>query len=292
MRKGRSERRPFPLELIGEEKHTMKIKKRWYALFTVPLMVMFFLIIVIPFITGIGYSFVSWDGLAKSEKVFVGLNNYKRIFSDTQFLTSIVRTTVFTLVTVVIVNVLALAFALLVIGGLILGYIWQYVLGEAMTALADMTGMENIFFNWLVDSDYAFYAMIVVATWQMAGYMMIVYIAGLESISDDVMEAAQTDGANYWQTLIRVRLPLLMSSITICLFLTLSNCFKIYDVNVSLTGGGPNNSTEMVSMNIFNEIFTKSNFGYGQAKAVLFFIIVAIITLIQVKVTKDKEVTM
>lgn len=178
------------------------------------------------------------------------------------------------------------------IGGLILGYIWQYVLGEAMTALADMTGMENIFFNWLVDSDYAFYAMIVVATWQMAGYMMIVYIAGLESISDDVMEAAQTDGANYWQTLIRVRLPLLMSSITICLFLTLSNCFKIYDVNVSLTGGGPNNSTEMVSMNIFNEIFTKSNFGYGQAKAVLFFIIVAIITLIQVKVTKDKEVTM
>ena len=289
----------------------MKIKKRWYALFTVPLMVMFFLIIVIPFITGIGYSFVSWDGLAKSEKVFVGLNNYKRIFSDTQFLASIVRTTVFTLITVVIVNVLALAFALLVttklkvrniartmlflpylIGGLILGYIWQYVLGEAMTALADMTGMENIFFNWLVDSDYAFYAMIVVATWQMAGYMMIVYIAGLESISDDVMEAAQTDGANYWQTLVRVRLPLLMSSITICLFLTLSNCFKIYDVNVSLTGGGPNNSTEMVSMNIFNEIFTKSNFGYGQAKAVLFFIIVAIITLIQVKVTKDKEVTM
>lgn len=289
----------------------MKIKKRWYVLFTAPLMLMFFIIMVVPFITGIGYSFVSWDGLAKSEKIFVGLSNYTKLFSDTQFLASIVRTTVFTLVTVLIVNILALAFALLVttklkvrnvartmlflpylIGGLILGYIWQYVLGEAMTSLSEMTGMENLFFNWLVDKDFAFYAMIVVATWQMAGYMMIVYIAGLESISDDVIEAAQTDGAGFWQTLLHVKLPLLMSSVTICLFLTLSNCFKIYDVNVSLTGGGPNNSTEMVSMNIFNEIFTKSNFGYGQAKAVLFFVIVAIITLIQVKVTKDKEVTL
>lgn len=289
----------------------MKIKKRWYVLFTAPLMLMFFIIMVVPFITGIGYSFVSWDGLAKSEKIFVGLSNYTKLFSDTQFLASIVRTTVFTLVTVLIVNILALAFALLVttklkvrniartmlflpylIGGLILGYIWQYVLGEAMTSLSEMTGMETLFFNWLVDKDFAFYAMIVVATWQMAGYMMIVYIAGLESISDDVIEAAQTDGAGFWQTLLHVKLPLLMSSVTICLFLTLSNCFKIYDVNVSLTGGGPNNSTEMVSMNIFNEIFTKSNFGYGQAKAVLFFVIVAIITLIQVKVTKDKEVTL
>ena len=289
----------------------MKIKKRWYVLFTAPLMLMFFIIMIVPFITGIGYSFVSWDGLAKSEKIFVGLSNYTKLFSDTQFLASIVRTTVFTLVTVLIVNILALAFALLVttklkvrnvartmlflpylIGGLILGYIWQYVLGEAMTSLSEMTGMENIFFNWLVDKEFAFYAMIVVATWQMAGYMMIVYIAGLESISDDVIEAAQTDGAGFWQTLLHVKLPLLMSSVTICLFLTLSNCFKIYDVNVSLTGGGPNNSTEMVSMNIFNEIFIKSNFGYGQAKAVLFFVIVAIITLIQVKVTKDKEVTL
>ncbi len=289
----------------------MKIKKRWYVLFVLPLMLSFFIIELVPFLTGIGYSFVSWNGLAKSEKVFVGFDNYLKLFTDTQFLTSMLRTTGFTLITVVIVNILALAFALLVttklkvrnvartmlfmpylIGGLILGYIWRYVLGEAMTSLATMTGMSNIFFNWLVDKKFAFYAMIVVATWQMAGYMMIVYIAGLEAISDDVLEAAQVDGAGFWQTLIRVRLPLLMSSITICLFLTLSNCFKIYDVNVSLTGGGPNNATEMVSMNIFNEIFTKSHFGYGQAKAILFFIIIALITLVQVKVTKDKEVTL
>lgn len=289
----------------------MKIKKRWYVLFTAPLMSMFFLIVVIPFITGIGYSFVSWNGLAKSEKVFVGFQNYTRLFSDTQFLTSIVRTTVFTLVTVVIVNILALAFALMVttrlktrniartmlflpylIGGLILGYIWRYVLGEAMTSLGGMSGLTNIFFNWLTDKRFSFYAMIVVATWQMAGYMMIVYIAGLQSIPDDVLEAAQVDGASFFKTLLYVKLPLLMSSITICLFLTLSNCFKIYDVNVSLTGGGPNNATEMVSMNLFNEIFTKSNFGYGQAKAIIFFIIIGIITLAQVKITKDSEVTM
>ena len=288
----------------------MRIKKRWYVLFTAPLMIMFFIVVIVPFFTGIGYSFVSWNGLAKSEKVFVGFDNYIKIFSDKQFLSSLLRTTVFTLVTVVIVNVLALAFALLVttklkvrnaartmlfmpylIGGLILGYIWQYVLGDAMTSLANMTGRSDILFNWLVNKQFAFYAMIVVATWQMAGYMMIVYIAGLEAISDDVVEAARVDGAGFWQTLIYVKLPLIMSSVTICLFLTLSNCFKIYDVNVSLTGGGPNNSTEMVSMNIFNEIFTKSHFGYGQAKAIVFFIIIALITLIQVKVTKDKEVS-
>ena len=124
----------------------------------------------------------------------------------------------------------------------------------------------------------------------MAGYMMVIYIAGLQSISDDVMEAANVDGASYWQALFRIRLPLLMPSITICLFLTLSNCFKIYDVNLALTGGGPANATEMVSMNIFNEIFAKSNYGYGQAKAIVFFIIVSVITMFQVRLTSKREV--
>ena len=136
----------------------------------------------------------------------------------------------------------------------------------------------------------SFVAMVVVATWQMAGYMMIIYIAGLQAISDDVIEAASVDGAGFWSSLFRIRLPLLMPSITICLFLTLSNCFKIYDVNLSLTGGGPNNATQMISMNIFNEIFAKSRFGYGQAMAIVFFLVVAAITLLQVKFTSDKEV--
>ncbi|MCH4035686.1 MAG: sugar ABC transporter permease [Lachnospiraceae bacterium] len=289
----------------------MKIKKGWYILFTAPLMIIFAIIELIPFVTGIGYSFVKWNGLGKSPKTFVGLQNYARIFSDKLFLSSLLRTTIFTLITVVIVNILALLFAIIVtsrlktrnvaramifmpylIGGLILGYIWNYVLGEGMSSLASLTGMDNLFFNWLVDKKFAFYALIVVTTWQLAGYMMIIYIAGFQAISDDVIEAAAVDGANGIQTLFYVKLPLIMPSITICLFMTLSNCFKMYDVNVSLTGGGPNNATQLVAMNIFNEIFTKSNFGYGQAKAVILFFIIAVITLLQVRLTKSKEVTL
>ena len=176
------------------------------------------------------------------------------------------------------------------IGGLLLGYIWQFILGDCMATLGEMTGRTDLFFYWLSNKQFAFIGLIVVATWQMAGYMMIIYIAGLQSISDDVLEAASVDGASYWQTLFRIRLPLLMPSITICLFLTLSNCFKIYDVNLALTGGGPANATEMVSMNIFNEIFAKSNYGYGQAKAIVFFIIVGVITMFQVRLTSKREV--
>ncbi len=287
----------------------MKIKKGWYALFVFPLIAVFVLVVVIPFFTGIGYSFVEWNGLAKVPKVFVGFDNYAGVFTDENFWASMGRTVVFTLITVVTVNVLALAFSLIVttrlaarnvgramlflpylIGGLILGYIWKFVLGECMTTLGEMFGNQEIFFNWFTDKTMSFVAMVVVATWQMAGYMMIIYIAGLQAISDDVIEAASVDGAGFWSSLFRIRLPLLMPSITICLFLTLSNCFKIYDVNLSLTGGGPNNATQMISMNIFNEIFAKSRFGYGQAMAIVFFLVVAAITLLQVKFTSDKEV--
>ncbi len=287
----------------------MKIKKGWYALFVFPLIAVFVLVVVIPFFTGIGYSFVEWNGLAKVPKVFVGFDNYAGVFTDENFWASMGRTVVFTLITVVTVNVLALAFSLIVttrlaarnvgramlflpylIGGLILGYIWKFVLGECMTTLGEMFGNQEVFFNWFTDKTMSFVAMVVVATWQMAGYMMIIYIAGLQAISDDVIEAASVDGAGFWSSLFRIRLPLLMPSITICLFLTLSNCFKIYDVNLSLTGGGPNNATQMISMNIFNEIFAKSRFGYGQAMAIVFFLVVAAITLLQVKFTSDKEV--
>ena len=287
----------------------MKMKKGWYALFVVPLMIPFLLTVVVPFLQGIGYSFVSWNGMAKTAKVFVGFQNYMAVFSDKRFLDSLVRTTLFTVVTVAIVNTLALAFALwttsrikarnagramlfmpYLIGGLILGYVWNYILGYGMSLVANATNNSTLFFNWLSNKQYALYAMIVVATWQMAGYMMIIYIAGLEAISGDVLEAAQIDGASGWRNLISIKLPLLMPSITICLFLTLSNCFKIYDVNVSLTGGGPANATEMISMNIYNEIFVKSNFGLGQAKAVVFFFLVARITFFQVRMTSNKEV--
>lgn len=281
----------------------MKIKKGWYALFTFPLMLIFFMVVVIPFIIGIGYSFVEWDGFAKHDAVFVGLRNYIDVFSDKRFLSAALRTTVFTLIAVLSVNVFGLVFALLVtaklkvrnlartmlfvpylIGGLILGYIWKSVFSEFFLSID--------WGNWLTDPTKSIIAMIVVTTWQLAGYVMIVYITGIMAIPDDVLEAAQVDGANYLQTLFRVKFPLLMPSFTICLFLALSNCFKIYDVNVSLTGAGPNNQSEMFSLNIYNEIFSLSNFGYGQAKAIIFFLIIAVITLVQVSMTKKKEVEM
>ena len=287
----------------------MKLKKGWYALFVAPILIPFLLTVIVQFLQGIGFSFVQWNGMSKTPKVFVGLQNFVDVFRDGRFMTSMGRTALFTIITVVLVNLMAIAFSVWVtseikfrnpgramlfmpylIGGLILGYVWKYVLGQGMTLLAANTGNETLFFNWLSDPHYAFYAMIVVATWQMAGYMMVIYIAGLEAISGDVLEASKIDGATSWKEFIHIKLPLLMPSITICLFLTLSNCFKIYDVNVSLTGGGPASATEMISMNIYNEIFVKSNFGFGQAKAIIFFLIVAVITFMQVKFTSSKEV--
>ena len=281
----------------------MKIKKRWYALFTAPLMIAFFVVVIIPFFIGIGYSFVEWDGFAKHAASFVGMSNYKTVFGDRQLVNAAVRTTIFTVISVLTVNVLGLFFALLVttglkvknfartmlflpylIGGLILGYIWKSVFSEFFLSVG--------FGNWLTDSTKSIIAMIVVTTWQLAGYVMIVYITGIMAIPDDVMEAAAIDGANYFQTLLSIKFPLLMPSFTICLFLALSNCFKIYDVNVSLTGEGANFQSEMFSLNIYNEIFSLSNFGYGQAKAIIFFLIIAIVTFVQVSITKKREVAM
>ena len=281
----------------------MKIKKRWYALFTAPLMITFFVVVIIPFFIGIGYSFVEWDGFAKHAANFVGMSNYKAVIGDKQFINAAVRTTIFTVISVITVNVLGLFFALLVttglkvknfartmlflpylIGGLILGYIWKSVFSEFFLSV----GLGN----WLTDATKSVIAMIVVTTWQLAGYVMIVYITGIMAIPDDVMEAAAIDGANYFQTLFSIKFPLLMPSFTICLFLALSNCFKIYDVNVSLTGEGANFQSEMFSLNIYNEIFSLSNFGYGQAKAIIFFLIIAIVTFIQVSITKKREVAL
>lgn len=284
----------------------------WYALFTVPLLFVFITIVIIPFLIGVGYSFFSWDGLPLNPKIFVGFKNFTRLFSDTRFMTSAGHTIVFTVLAVVFINVIGLSFALLVttrlrvrnvaramlfmpylIGGLILGYIWKFILGDGLSYLGDALGSESaLLSNWLLSPKMSMVALVVVSTWQMAGYIMIIYITGIMAIPDDVIEAASVDGANFWQTLFKIKFPLLMPSFTICLFMTLSNCFKIFDVNLSLTGGGPNNATEMFAMNIYNEIFSQSNFGYGQAKAIVFLLVVAVITLIQVSVTKKREVEM
>jgi len=282
---------------------SMKLKKGWKVAFTLPLLIIFFIVVIIPFIIGIGYSFQEWDGFAKHESIFVGMQNYFEAFKDLRFLNAAVRTTIFTIISVVTVNFFGLFFALVVttklktrniartmlfvpylIGGLILGYIWKSVFSEFFLSIG--------WGNWLTDANKALVAMIIVTTWQLAGYVMIVYITGIMAIPGDVLEAAQVDGAGYLQTLFKIKIPLLMPSLTICLFLALSNCFKVYDVNISLTGAGPNNQSEMFSLNIYNEIFSLSNFGYGQAKAIIFFLIIAIVTFVQVSATKKKEVLM
>ncbi|MUK89421.1 ABC transporter permease subunit [Ornithinibacillus sp. L9] len=285
--------------------------KGWFALFTVPLLVIFVTVVIIPFLMGIYYSFFDWDGIGANPMVFVGLENYTQLFSDQRFLDSAWLTVKFTILALISVNILGITFALLVtsalrtvnaaramlfmpnlIGGLILGYIWQFIFTDAFKIIGESTGFGGVFFNWLLDPDYALYALVFVFTWQMAGYMMIIYIAGIQGISNEIIEAAKIDGASYWQKLRKITLPLLMPSITISMFLTLSFAFKIYDVNLSLTGGGPINSTELFALHIYNEIFGYGNYGFGQAKAVIFFIVVAVVTLTQVYITKKREVEM
>jgi len=291
----------------------VKSKKdlKWYILFTAPLIFIFVTVVIIPFFIGIGYSFYDWDGMPLNPKTFVGIDNFIKLFSDSRFLNTSVHTVIFTLLAVVLINLLGLIFALIVtsklktrnigrtmlfmpylIGGLILGYIWKFIFGDAFTAIGEATGMTSIFFNWLLNPKSALFALVIVSTWQMAGYIMIIYITGIQSIPEDVIEAANVDGAGFWQALFKIKFPLIMQSFTICLFMTLSNCFKVFDVNLSLTGGGPNNATEMFAMNIYNEIFALNHYGYGQAKAIVFFIVVAAIALVQVSITKKKEVSM
>lgn len=283
----------------------------WFWLFVGPALFAFVLAVVVPFLIGIYYSFFSWDGIPLNPKTFVGVSNYIRLFSDSRFLISGWRTILFTFICVLTVNFLGMGFALLVttklkvrnlargiffapymIGGLLLGYIWQFIFSTVFKAIGESTVFGGLLFNWLIDKQYAFLALIVVNTWKLAGYIMVIYIAGLENIPGDVMEAAVVDGATYFQRLRRIVLPLLMPSVTIALFLSLSNSFKIYDVNLSLTGGGPANATELFAMNIFSEIFKSNNFGYGQAKAIVFFLLVAVITLAQTALTKRNEVEM
>ncbi|MFA6734885.1 MAG: sugar ABC transporter permease [Sphaerochaetaceae bacterium] len=281
----------------------------WFCLFVLPALIIFAIVVLVPFVIGIGYSFVSWDGLAVNKPQFAGLSNYAKLFHDARFGQSAWHTVLFTIMAVLAINILGLLLALMVtstlkinsiartmffmpnlIGGLILGYIWRFILSDAFKAIGEKTGMTSVFFNWLLDPKAALFSLVVVITWQMAGYVMIIYITGIQAVPDEVMEAAVIDGATGWKRFFTIELPLIMPSVTICTFYSLSNCFKIYDINLSLTGGGPGISTEMFAMNIYNEIFSYNNYGYGQAKAIIFFLLVAIVSLTQVAMTKRKEV--
>lgn len=279
--------------------------------FTGPAFIFFFIIIVIPFLLSIYFSLTSWNGVT-SEVKWAGFANFKQlILSDDGFRSSFLFTAKYTVAAVVLTNVVGFSLALLVtqplklshvlrtvfflpnvIGGLLLGYIWSFIFVKGFNTVGELTNIPFFLLPWLGTAETAFWGMVIVSVWQLSGYIMVIYIAALMNIPKDQIEAAKIDGATRWHMLKNIIIPLVMPAITVCLFLTISWSFKVFDVNLSLTKGGPFGSTESVALNIYNEAFRNNRYGLGTAKALVFFIIVACITMLQVYVTKKKEVEM
>ena len=295
------------LYLFPTQKNHRKIV---YVIFLFPLLFTFAVTVIIPLILGIYYSFTDWTGIRFNN--VVGLDNYLTMFKDPAFIWSILITFIFVALNMVLINLVGFLLALLctsglkgggffrasyflpnLIGGIVLGYIWQFVFNNVMIKMTN-----NI--SWLAQSRTALLAIVVVYIWQYGGYIMLIYITGLTQIPGDVLEAARIDGANPTQTLFKVKIPMIASTFTICTFLTLTNAFKQFDVNMALTNGAGSvpdfmgnylsNGSQMLALNIYNTAISKNNYALGQAKAVFFFIILAVVSLIQVRISNKKEV--
>lgn len=276
-----------------------KAVKKYWPIFLLPTMAAFLIGFIIPFIEGIYLSFCNFTTIKDAK--FVGIQNYIEAFKDSNFLGSFKFTTLFAIVSLVLINVLAFLVALALtqnikgknifrtvffmpnlIGGIVLGYVWQLI-------------FDGIFVKFdtalKLNETLGFWGLVILVGWQQVGYMMIVYIAGLQAIPGDIQEAAMIDGATRMQRLFKITIPNMMPSITICTFLTITNSFKLFDQNLALTGGEPLHKTEMLALNIYSTFYGRVGAeGVGQAKAVVFFIIVVAIGLLQLKLTRDKEV--
>ena len=277
-----------------------KTVKRWFPVFVLPTLIAFLIAFVIPFVLGVVLSFTEFRTVADAK--FVGLENYIRAFSDdTIFLDSLWFTVKFAVVSVIGINVIAFILALLftrdlpgtnffrtvffmpnLIGGIVLGYIWQVIINGVLYRYG---------YSITSNPTYGFWGLVILMHWQLIGYMMIIYIAGIQNIPGDIMEAARVDGAGAFTVLTKITIPSVMPSVTICLFLTITNSFKLFDQNLALTAGAPGDRTQMVALDIYNTFYSRTGFeGVGQAKAVIFFIIVAVISLAQLYITRRKEV--
>lgn len=284
--------------------HGNQLKR--FALFALLPLSIFLVVLAYPFIQGLYLTFTDWDGF-KHEN-YVGFANYSESLADPEFWTTLRFTLKYVAVSLIAVNAVAFGLALLVtsklkssnifrtfffvpnlIGGVVLGVIWQFIFNTALVSISGKLGWSLFENSWLGETNTAFWALIIVTVWQSSGYMMIIYITGLISIEQDVLEAARVDGASAARTLWSIKMPLMAQAFTISLFLTLRGGFMAYDVNVALTGGGPFRTTELISMHIFQDAFAFGNFGTGQSKAVLMFIMVAVAALIQVTVSKRVE---
>ena len=273
--------------------------KRYFPVFLGPTFLAFLIGFIVPFLMGIYLSFCDFRTVTDAK--FNGVQNYVRAFQDGEFAHAFLFTALFTVTTLILINVIAFAVALVLtreirgtnifrtvffmpnlIGGIVLGYVWQLIFNGLLSRY-DLA--------LKISAKYGFWGLVILICWQQIGYMMIIYIAGLQSIPGDLNEAAEIDGANGWQRLWNVTIPNLMPSITICTFLTLTNGFKLFDQNLSLTAGEPMKQTEMLALNIFNTFYGRVGYqGVGQAKAVVFFVLVVALGLIQLKMTRSKEV--
>ena len=284
----------------GRENMQNKMMKKYFPVFVLPTLLAFTIGFIVPFIMGVYLSFCKFTTVTDAK--FVGLQNYVKIFTeDGTFGHALWYTTAFTVVSVILINVIGFAVALLLtkkikgtnifrtvffmpnlIGGIILGYVWQLLLNGLLLQINKTLTYSSV---------YRFWGLVILMCWQQIGYMMIIYIAGIQNIPGELIEAAQIDGANKGQLLKHVIIPMVMPSITICTFLTLTNSFKLFDQNLALTNGEPSNMSEMLALNIYNTFYGRTGWeGVGQAKAVIFFILVGAIAMIQNRLTRSKEV--
>lgn len=279
-----------------------KTLKKYFPIFVLPTLAAFLIGFLIPFCEGLFLSFCKFTTV--NNAVWVGISNYLQAFRDSSFAHAFWFTAAFAAVSTILINVLAFMIALVLtrsirgtnvfrtvffmpnlIGGIVLGYIWQILLNGLLSKLAQPLLALN--------TTAGYWGLIILMCWQQIGYMMIIYIAGLQNVPPELIEASEIDGATPWQALWKVRLPMVMPSITICLFLTITNSFKLFDQNLALTGGQPAHASEMLALNIYNTFYARSGpqwKGIGQAKAVIFFVLVVAIALIQLKSTRSKEV--
>ncbi len=298
------------LILIGVYLYPVKKRQRMVnVLFLLPLLAAFFITVLIPFIFGIFYSFTNWNGIKFTQ--FVGFDNYIRMFQAPDYLYSLLITFAFTVLNMTTVNIMAFALALLctsgakgknfyrasfflpnLIGGIVLGYVWQFIFNKVFPAVVEGS------LSMLTDPNLALLAILIVSTWQYAGYIMMIYVTGLQSVPKDILEAAGVDGAGRLKSLIYMKLPMIANTFTVCIFLTLVNSFKQFDLNFAITNGAPSRilgskaiaSTEFLALNIYNTAIAKNQYAIGQTKAVVFFVILAMVSLTQVYFSKKKEV--
>ncbi len=281
---------------------------RSFIIFCGPTSLFFLTVILIPFLFGIYLTFTNWNGISATGFGFSGLDNYRVVIADKVFWKSFWLTLRFVFFTVLFTNTVAffLAYALTsgvrgqntlragfftpnLVGGIILGLIWNFLFGNVFTFIGKSLGLDLLSISMLSKPETAFWALVIVSVWQYSGYMMVIYIAGFTNMPNDVMEAASIDGATKGKRLTKIIIPLMVPSFIICVFLTLQRSFMVYDVNLALTNGGPFKTTQLISMHVYEKAFLAQDFAVGQAEAVFLFLIVALVTITQLYFSKKLE---